>query len=276
MYSMNPILRRIIVLGTPFVLSILLITHPVFSDHAGLLSSILPQLNWWLTIHVLLLPLFCLLALAAYLLTDTIHRTAATVSRVALFIFLIFYPTLDSLVGIGVGTLVRYASTIPSSQQKVIENVIIAFVQNPIGSILAVLGSLGWEIGLLAAAIAISRPNNFRLPITILSIVAILFYLWSLVGGIGTPIWWTIVLIISILFGLVLKPRLPVGLLILASFLFGASHTPPFGPLGIACFFLAALQREFVSWKATSTKLTTQSDETNSIDVLRVYPKTEG
>ena len=265
---MNTILRRSIVLGTPLTLSVLLVTHPVFSDRAGILSRILPQVNWWITIHVLLLPLFCLVALAAYLLTDTIHRTAAIVSRVALFIFLIFYPTFDSLVGIGVGTLVRYASTVPPSQQKVIESVIIAFIQNPIGSLLAVLGSLGWEIGLLAAAIAISRPNNFRLPVIILSVIAIVFYLWSLVGGIGTPIWWTIVLAISILFGLVLKPRLPVSLLILASFLFGASHTPPFGPLGIACFFLAALQREFVLWKTTSTKLTTQSDEIYGIDTL--------
>jgi hypothetical protein len=60
---MHPFIRRIIVLGTPLVIAILNLFHP--SNMA-----IRPNLAWWLTLHILNLPLFALLGLAAILLLD--------------------------------------------------------------------------------------------------------------------------------------------------------------------------------------------------------------
>lgn len=188
----------------------------------------------------------------AYLLIDGVNGVVATISRVALAIFIIFYPTADGLLGIGTGILVRYAAGFPPSQQAILETTIDVFWRNPIVDLIASLGSLGWIMGVLTAAIALSRPSQSRLLITILVFSAVLFGAWSRIVFIE-PLWWIGVLIISLAFGLVAKPHLPVGLLVSASFLFGADHAPPFGPLGMASFFLAALQLELLRQKSAST-----------------------
>jgi len=80
--------------------------------------------------------------------------------------------------------------------------------------------------------------------------LAFLFAAWNLLVGFAMPIWWIGVLTISVLFGFAVTPHLLGGLLVLATFFFGASHVPPFGPLGMVCFFLAALQHELLNWKS--------------------------
>jgi hypothetical protein len=111
--------------------------------------------------------LFCLIALAAYLLIDGVHGAVATISRVALAIFVIFYPAFDVLIGIGTGILVRYAAGFPPSQQAVVEKAIDAFLYSPIANLLVLLGSFGWQVGLLTAAIALSHPGKSRIFVAI-------------------------------------------------------------------------------------------------------------
>src|SRR5436189_6355911 len=96
---MNPIVRRVIILGTPFALGILDIFHPTLST--GVFAGISDSLDWWITLHILQLPLFCLLALSVYLLLDGVEGALAILSRVALGICVIFYPALDAILGIG-------------------------------------------------------------------------------------------------------------------------------------------------------------------------------
>src|SRR6266481_440986 len=103
---MHPIVRRVIILGTPLVLGILDLFHPLLTT--GIYDNISHHLGWWITLHILQLPLFCLLALSVYLLLDGVQGTLATLSRVALGIFVIFYPALDAILGIGTGALVSY------------------------------------------------------------------------------------------------------------------------------------------------------------------------
>src|SRR5260370_17259607 len=95
---MNPIVRRVIILGTPLALCILTFFHPGVST--GAFEDLGPQVDWWITLHLLQLVLFCLLGLSAYLLLDGIQGTAATCSRVALAIFVIFYPADDPILAI--------------------------------------------------------------------------------------------------------------------------------------------------------------------------------
>ena len=107
---MHPFIRRIIVLGTPLALAILNLFHP--SPQA-----IRPNLDWWITLHILNLPLFALLGLAAILLLEGQRGLVATCSRVLLAIFAVVYPAFDAMVGIGSGIMIRFATTLPASQQ---------------------------------------------------------------------------------------------------------------------------------------------------------------
>lgn len=263
---MNPVLRRLIMFGTPIVLGALLITHPVvvslFHPKTLAFYGILPVADWWLTIHILLLPLLFLIALAVFLLIKEENGAAATVSRVGLGVFVVFYPAFDTLIGISTGILVRFAIGLTANQQTVIEQTLDTFLHSPVASLFALLGELGWFVGILAAALALSRRRTSRLLVNFLVLVAVLFEAWSLLGGLVAyePLltWWAGTISISILLGLVMRPRLMVGLLTMAAFLFSNSHIPPFGPLAMACLFLAILQHAFLQSKSTSAEFVAQ------------------
>lgn len=241
--------RRLVVLGSPLVLVVVLSTHPVLPQNASVFRGILPRVDWWLTLHLLQLPLFGLLALAVYLLTKDVHGIASSISRVALACFVIFYLPFDSLLGISTGILVRYGAGLPSAQQAILEKALDTFVQNPLINLVSILGSLGWQVGVLAAALALSHPSRSRLLVMLLTLGVVLSGVWSLLTGFVSIAWWVIVLMLSITLGLASVPRLAVTFLVLASLLFGASHVPPFGPLGLTCFFVAVLQLELFQQK---------------------------
>jgi hypothetical protein len=68
--------------------------------------------------------------------------------------------------------------------------------------------------------------------------------LMSADGGTISTAWWVVIVLIGLVTLAVGKPRLPAVLLVLAAALFGAAHPMPTGPLGLACFFGAALCTE--------------------------------
>ena len=95
-------LQRLVILGTPLTLGIILLWHPRYISMPSY-DKLLPVVDRWLTIHLLQLPLFGLLALAVYLLVKDLHSLAALVSRVAMGFFVVFYTAFDSIVGIATG-----------------------------------------------------------------------------------------------------------------------------------------------------------------------------
>jgi uncharacterized membrane protein YfcA len=52
------LLRRLVLLGTPLVLEILEIWHPIPSGTESTFEVIVNNADWWLTLHILQLPLF--------------------------------------------------------------------------------------------------------------------------------------------------------------------------------------------------------------------------
>jgi hypothetical protein len=247
---MNPVLRKVIILGSPLVLGTLDIFHPTGFGQRGILQAIAPVVNWWLLLHILQLPLFCLLALAAYLLLDGVQSLMATISRIAISVFVIFYPAFDGLIGIGTGSLIRYATMLPLNQRILISSTIDTFWRSPLAYLLAAVGSVGWAIALLTAAIALSKPTWSSFPVIALAVLSIVVSALGQTLGLFSPVWLAAIMATSVAFGFAVRPHLPAGLLLMASFLFSATHAPPFGPAGLACFFLAVVQLELSRRKA--------------------------
>lgn len=191
--------EKILLVGSPLILGILEIWHPVGSPNKTAFEAILPQVDWWLTLHLLQLPLFGLMALAVLLLVRELQGFAAKISRIGIAFFLVFYTALDSVTGIASGILIRSVEhSSPNTQAFVAKQVNLLFFDPIVGgstfSAIGVLGAGGWLIGVTAAAIALARVG---------------------------------------------VSRFAVGLLIFAAVFFGISHTPPLGSLGLACFFVA-------------------------------------
>jgi hypothetical protein len=213
--------RQLIILLTPLTLGILEIWHPVGVANRSAFESIVPKVDWWLTLHLLQLPLFGLLALSVVLMLRKLHCWAATIARIGMGFFVVFYIALDSITGIASGLLIRNARDFSPEIQAFVSQQINLLFFNPITggntfSVVGVLGAFGWTIGTIAAAIALSKAG---------------------------------------------AERIPVALLILAAILFGLSHAPPTGSIGLILFFFAVVRLDSHIWNP-------EPNETPSIEDL--------
>ena len=113
--------------------------------------------------HVSLLLLFPFLGIAVLWLLNGLTGMAATVSRVAMIFFLVFYTAYEATVGVATGVLVDYANGLPAQEQAVMADAIQDLNRNWIltdPSVSVVLGVLGWVVAMVAAAVAFRRTGS--------------------------------------------------------------------------------------------------------------------
>jgi hypothetical protein len=267
---MNKTLRRVIILGTPAVLGILDIFHPTFTGQV--VDSISAHLDWWIILHILQLPLFCLLALSAYLLLDGVQGRWAVLSKVALGIFVAFYPALDAILGIGTGILVTYVRATVGMVQVITGAIVEAYFASNLTTLVGALGGFAWAMALLLAVLALSKPVQSRwLLITTVVFTALALFYYQLIHLNLVPQVLSVtslsrlILLLAIAVGLLARPHLATGLLVMAAFLFAVDHAPPTGPAALACYFVAALQLEFFPENAPLVKQNVASTEKDVI-----------
>jgi hypothetical protein len=90
-------LRALLIAAPALVLAGFGVVHPAPLDAANA--------HWWATLHVLLLPVFPLLAAAQWFLLSPAHPVIRWAGRLAAFGFAVFYGGLDAVAGIGAGTV---------------------------------------------------------------------------------------------------------------------------------------------------------------------------
>lgn len=162
------LLRRMFLVATPLTLAVVLWPHP--PGGVPVYEGLRNDVNDWMFVHVGLLLLTPLLAIAAYLLLGGLNSRVATLSRVALVFFLVFYTAYEVTVGLGTAILVDYANGLPAAEQAVLADAIEDYNGNPVladPSISLVLGFFGWVVAMVAAAIA-HRRAGAGWPVTLL------------------------------------------------------------------------------------------------------------
>jgi hypothetical protein len=168
--------RRLFLVLVPLALAVVLIPHPPGGE--DVFEGVSADVDRWLFTHVGALLLFPLLGIAVFWLLDGLKGTAATVSRVALVFFLVFYTAYEVTVGVGTGFLVDYANGLPPEEQAVVADAIQDYNRNAVlaepSSISLIVGFLGWVVAMVAAAVAF-RKAGASWPITILVGGAALF-----------------------------------------------------------------------------------------------------
>ncbi|MEV0647323.1 hypothetical protein AB0I28_18845 [Phytomonospora sp. NPDC050363] len=87
------------VAAPPLILAAIGVSHP----HELTAESA----EWWTNMHILLVPLFPLLAVCHWILLRGMGGVLAWAARVAAFVYIGFYGALDALAGIATGTLVQ-------------------------------------------------------------------------------------------------------------------------------------------------------------------------
>jgi hypothetical protein len=208
----NLVLRRIILLGTPVVLAAdVAFLHPILPN--GVREDLFPVANLWLTLHVVQLVVFGLMGVAAYLLLEDVRGTAATIGRLAIAVFVVFYNAGDAVAGIATGILVRGAADLPDAEQAAVAWATTKIFEDPTKQLIFIIGSYAWSLGLLAAAVALYRAGAPRLPLAMLALAASPFINF-----------------------------------------FDFDHSPPFNPVALGLFFLAALWLELAWQKRVPTR----------------------
>ena len=238
-------LQQLLIFSAPVLVGLLNLTHPMFRP--PVFAGLIQHISWWVPLHLLNLVLFPLLGLAGYLLVKDVHNLASVVAKVALAIFIPLYAAFDALAGIGTGILVRNAEHLAANDLTAVGPLIDSYWSSGTLNGIAALGSIAWTIGMLAAAVAFTRPERRRL-MTLLAVVIFVVdgwaqtHLFPAASDMTIPLsWWVILLGMGMATFLVARPRLPTALLVLSAVLFGASHVPPTGPLGMLSFLSAAV-----------------------------------
>jgi hypothetical protein len=173
---MTTVLRRLFLVVTPLVLAVVLWFHPPGGD--PVYEGVSDDAGAWLFVHTVFLFFIPLMAIAAYLLLSGLESRAATVSRVALIFFLVFYTAYEVTVGLGTGILVDYANGLPAAEQAAVADAIQHYNESAIlgdpASVSLILGVFGWIVAMLAAAVAFRRAGA-GWPVTLLVGFAALF-----------------------------------------------------------------------------------------------------
>ena len=170
-------LRRVLLVAPPLALAVVLWWHPPGGDD-GVYDGVRHDVGAWMLVHTVFLIFTPLIGLASYLLISGLEGRAATVSRIALLLFLVFYTAYEVTVGVGTGILADYANGLPADEQAVVADAIQDYNRSGLvgdpASFSLLVGFFGWVVAMFAAAIAFRRAGAGRL-VTVLVGFAALF-----------------------------------------------------------------------------------------------------
>ena len=161
------LLRRSILFGTPLMLGLLEIGHPLL-NHMHTINTLAPIVSWWIILHVLQIPLSGLMGYAFFLLLQGIHNNAANLSRCAVVIYIPFVIGYDSVAGLSVGILVSNARILPMAQQTLMQHAIRQILGSSAINFSYIVLIITGSISICAAAWALFGAGIPLLPLFVL------------------------------------------------------------------------------------------------------------
>lgn len=148
--------------------------------------------QWWFTLHMIQTPMVCLVAVGLWLLADKVAASEglatafAWLSRVATFVFFVYYTALDSIGGIGLSKSIEITEQL-AREGKLTPEQVVGVVQvlnrtwvNPwvggVGSFISLTGSWAVFISTLFLAVALFLTEKVPWP----ALVLLLAFGWEL------------------------------------------------------------------------------------------------
>ena len=164
------LLRRLILLGTPLSLAALMLFHPSpYDDVAG---ELVPIAGLWTVLHAVQFVLFALMGWAVWALVEGLGGIAATVSRVAAVVFVLFYDVGDAVAGIATGILASSVAGAPTGERAGLVAAIEALFADGTKNLAFAVGIYAWVLALAAAGVALRRAGAPLAPILLLALPA--------------------------------------------------------------------------------------------------------
>jgi hypothetical protein len=166
--SSKPVLRWLVLLGTPLALAVLMLFHPF--PYSDVVTELTPIAGWWTTIHTVQFILFAFMGVAVWMLTEGLSGIAPTVSQAAAVVFALFYDIGDAVAGISTGILARSAAGLPAEEQAAVAEAAEILFWSPVKNLVFAVGINAWAVALIAAAVALFWAGAPRVPLFLLAL----------------------------------------------------------------------------------------------------------
>jgi hypothetical protein len=166
----TPLLRRLILLGTPLAFAAVTTLHPMAGPGPGQLGM---PLTRWFIVHGFQVILTVLLAYCIWFLLDGVEGRAATTARAALPVFLVFFSTFDAVAGLATGWLHHTANGQTGAEQAAtLRAADELFNRNWLTGNLSIAGAVtatAWVVIAIAGAVALRRAGADRLTVGLMA-----------------------------------------------------------------------------------------------------------
>jgi hypothetical protein len=149
-------------IGVPLAWAVLLWFHPDVPDPDNVYGGLRDEVTTYQIVHVGTLLFIPLMGIALYMLVRDLPGKAATISRVAIGPFVLFYSAWETVIGLATGALVQHANDAPAGERPAVSDAIQSLQDNLIVGemgVLSIVGGLAWITAAIAAAVAVRRAG---------------------------------------------------------------------------------------------------------------------
>jgi hypothetical protein len=162
---------RAFMLATPLAFAGLLTQHP--TNGGDFYTGVSEHVTSWLVVHYGAAVLFPLMALVVWLLIRDLRGRAATVARIALPVFAVFYGMWEAIFGIANGLLAQTGNELSGEARQGVREAVNDIVSSPLWgemSVLNTIGGMAWVAAVIAAIIALKHAGVGRTALTLLGV----------------------------------------------------------------------------------------------------------
>jgi hypothetical protein len=144
--------RRVVLLGVPVLYLLLGVVHPTTNPQVG------DDTNLWLALHAVQLVLIGGMAMALWLLVANVDSIPARIARALVIPYVVIYTTLDAILGLAWGIVVRKANDLAASDHAAADRLVDELLEeDPVGYALYFGAGLVWLGVVLAIVIALAN-----------------------------------------------------------------------------------------------------------------------
>ena len=160
--------------GVPLLWAVLLLFHPGGEGTKLSYLDLQDKVTAWMVVHIGMMFFIPLMAVVVYLLLRGVEGTAASVSRIALVPFVVFYSTWEALQGIGVGILVDEVNGLSQNERATGADLVPDFSENILIRNFGVFGSIG-SLALITAMIAagVALRRHAGAPVAVAALLGV-------------------------------------------------------------------------------------------------------
>lgn len=148
--------RSALLLGAPLAFAALLMLHPMGGgDFATLVSD---NLTPWLAVHYAGVVLFPLMGYVLWVLIRDLRGRAATVARLAIPVYAVFYGAYEAMMGLATGIMMQQGDGMTGAERDGLAEAVNAITTHPIvgeGGLFSTLGGLAWITAMTCAILAL-------------------------------------------------------------------------------------------------------------------------